>query len=126
MLLSNGMDGGKKSKAKTTYEPCVKFIQRPFDDGSDVPLWPTGSESQKILIWPSFLTYWKQKYSHIKVRKKDADTCTDCMILTNELRIQKGATTAGSADDSSGEYDVDIENEIDTVEVILAKAKSHV
>ena len=28
--------------------------------------------------------------------------------------------------DSAGEDDVDIENEIDTVEVILAKAKSHV
>ena len=48
------------------------------------------------------------------------------MILTNEFRFQKCTTTAGSADDSAGEDDVDIENEIDTVEVILAKAKSHV
>ena len=48
------------------------------------------------------------------------------MILTNESRLRKGKTKAGSADDSAGEDDADIENEIDMVEVILAKAKSHV
>ena len=47
------------------------------------------------------------------------------MILTIEFRLRKGTTTAGSVDDSAGEDDVDIENEIDTVEVILAKVKSH-
>ena len=64
------MDCGGEIKSKTTYEPCVKFIQRPFDDDSDVPLWPAGSESQKIFSWPSLLTYWKLKYPHIKVQKK--------------------------------------------------------
>ena len=48
------------------------------------------------------------------------------MILTDEFRSRKGTATARSADDSAGKHDVDIENEIDTVEVILAKAKSHV
>ena len=48
------------------------------------------------------------------------------MILTNKFRLRKGTTTAGSEDDSAGEDDVDIENEIDAVEVILAKAKFHV
>ena len=66
------------------------------------------------------------KSIHILRYKRDADTCTDCLILTNEFRFRKGTTTAGSADDSSGEDDVDTENEIDTVEAILAKAKSHV
>ena len=119
-------DGWWQKKSKTTYKPCVKFIQRPFDDDSDVPIWPTGSESQKIFSWPSFLTYWKKNYPHINVRKKGADTCTDCLVLTNEFRFQKGTTTAGSTYDSAGEDDVDIENKIDTVEVIIFKAKSHV
>ena len=48
------------------------------------------------------------------------------MILTNEFRFRKGANIAGSAYDSAGEDDVDIENEIDMVEVIIAKANSHV
>ena len=48
------------------------------------------------------------------------------MILTNELRFRKCTTTSGSADDSAGKDDVGIENEIDMVEVIIAKAKSHV
>ena len=40
---------------------------------------------------------------------KGADTCTNCLILTNDFRFQKGVTTAGSADDSSVEDDVYIE-----------------
>ena len=66
------------------------------------------------------------KSIHILRYKKGADTCTDCLILTNDFRFQKGTTAAGSADNSAGEVDVDIENEIDIVEVVLAKAKSHV
>ena len=58
--------------------------------------------------------------------KKVADTCTHCMILTNKFRLQKGTNTVGSTYDSAGKDDVDIENEIDTVEVIIVKAKSHV
>ena len=53
-------------------------------------------------------------------------TCTYCLILTNEFRFQKGTTAAGSADDSAGEDDLDIETEIDTVEIIITKAKYHV
>ena len=41
------------------------------------------------------------------------------------FRFREGTTTSSSADESAGEDDADIENEIDTVKVILAKAKSH-
>ena len=62
----------------------------------------------------------------MNVQKTCSDTCNDFFILTNEFRLLKGTTSAGSADDSAGEYDVGIKNKIDTVEVILDKAKSHV
>ena len=78
--------GGGKKKSKTTYEPCVNFIQRPLDDDGDVLFWPTGSESQKIFSWPSLITHWKQKYPHVNVQKKGYDTCNACLILTNEFR----------------------------------------
>ena len=48
------------------------------------------------------------------------------MISAKEFRFRNGTTTEGSADDSAGKDDADIENETDTVEVTLAKAKSHV
>ena len=60
------------------------------------------------------------------MQNKCADTCTYFLILTNEFIFQKVTNKAGSADDSAGEDDVDIKNEIDMVEVILAKSKSHV
>ena len=67
-----------------------------------------------------------RKSTQILRYKKVADTCTHCMILTNKFRLQKGTNIVGNTYDSAGKDDVDIENEIDTVEVILAKAKSHV
>ena len=82
----------KKSTAKTIYKPVEQYERRPFDDVDDnnsVPLWPQGSQYMKVVTWPTFLSYWTRKFPHIKVRKKGADTCTDCQILSQEFRMRQ-------------------------------------
>ena len=85
---SRGWKPTKLSAAKTIYRPTAEYERRPHDDDSEVPLWPTGSEYQPVVTWPSFLAYWKTNFSHLKIRKKGADTCTDCQVLCNEFRMR--------------------------------------
>ena len=83
----NGWIVKKKSRSLTIYEKVKNYDKRPFDDDSEVPLWPTGSQQKKICTWPCFLAFWKTNYKHIKVRAKGADTCTDCLIFMNCLKV---------------------------------------
>lgn len=136
----------KKSSAKTIYTPVKEFTRRPFDDDDEdgVPLWPEGSEYKRVVTWPTFLYYWKRKFPHIKVRKKGADTCTDCQILCNEFRTRQARSeriraaegrddanddTDSGAEDPPEEEDPpgeDLENEIVRMEGTLEKARQHV
>ena len=78
----------KTSSAMTQYSPTKDFERRPHDDEEELPLWPTGSIYERVVTWPFFLSYWNKKFGHLKIRKKGADTCTDCQILCNEFRMR--------------------------------------
>ena len=47
------------------------------------------STTKRVVTWPTFLSYWKQIFSCIEIRKKGADTCTDCQLLCNEFCMQQ-------------------------------------
>ena len=120
----------KTSRAKTIYG---NHVHREHDDDSEVPLWPTGSEVKDIASWPHFLTYWKTKFPNIKIRKKGADTCTDCLIMTNEFRMARRNRQVIDREpqDEDGEDDPDevadeLEREIAIAGPALIKAKNHV
>ena len=86
---SRGWKVEKLSSAKTQYKPVSEYAPRPHDDDDDVPLWPQGSVSLRVISWPPFLSYWQRKFPYIKIRKKGADTCTDCQILCNQFRTRQ-------------------------------------
>ena len=131
----------KKNRTLTWYDALADFPQRENDDASEVPLWPTGSESKTIVHWTTFLYFWKANFSHIKIRNKGADTCTDCLVLTNEFRFTRARSrnVPNEDDDDEDNEDDDDDNDnnegegennlaevIQDVQTILAKAKKHV
>eukprot|EP00957_Ditylum_brightwellii_P059588 4524321-Ditylum_brightwellii.AAC.1 len=42
-------------------------------------------EAQPICSWFAFHFYWKRRFPNIKVRKRGADTCTDCRMFLNSI-----------------------------------------
>ena len=86
--FSRGWKPIKKSSAKTQYCPTKDYERRPYDDAEEFSLWPTGSIYENVITWPSFLSYWNKNFAHLKIRKKGADTCTDCQVLCNEFRMR--------------------------------------
>jgi len=136
----------KKSAAKTIYRAVKEYTKRPYEDDDEdgISLWPQGSVYRDLVSWPCFLSYWKKNFKQIKVRKKGADTCTDCLILRNEFRMcnrRRGATASvdntrdeeggidqdsSSSDDADDDENGDLEADIVTMEDTLAKAKAHV
>ena len=46
----------------------------------EVLLWPSGTTNERVWSWPHFLSFWKKNYLNIKVRKRGADTCSDCLM----------------------------------------------
>ena len=150
---SRGWIVEKASSAKTTYKSLADFTPRPHDDDEDIPFWPEGSESLKPISWPTFLRYWKRNFPHIKIRKKGADTCTDCQILCNEFRTRQARadrrSTRGNpvrqeasdedrdsseSEDSSlegGDADgnmdeADVEQEVEIMAATVERAREHV
>ena len=49
----------------------------------DDELWE--GETLPIVSWTQFFQRWKDNFGHIKIRKKGADTCTDCTMFANHL-----------------------------------------
>ena len=82
-----------KSQARSMYESRDKFRSRVHDDKVEAPLWPTGSEGKPILSWQVFLHYWNTKFPYIKIWKRGADTCTDCLVLTNKCNAVQNRQT---------------------------------
>ena len=142
---SRGWMVSKKSSALTTYKPVSEFPLRPNDDDEEVPLWPQGSVCSRVISWPTFLSYWKRKFPYIKIRKKGADTCTDCQLLCNEFRTRQARAgrrrnkIAGDDDDellgSDTESDVseeetrgeeELEAEMERMSATMRKARDHV
>ena len=142
----------KKNSATSVMMKLSEYTPRPHDDVDDddiygVSLWPTGSEGQRICTWPTFHSFWKNHFGYIKIRKRGADTCTDCLVLTNEFRmrrarIENGRAIAEAEGDDGEEEDSEsgsgsdenddanevnpIEAEIEAVDATLVKAKAHV
>ena len=152
---SRGWKVTKKSSAKSTYHPVKDYEKREYDDEDDddgLALWPTGSEYMRVVSWPCFLNYWAVHFSMLKVRKKGADTCTDCQVLCNEFRTRKTRTirmqqrrdeaaardaeteteqSSSDGDESQcscpdGVGEDDLETEIELMEDALEKARDHV
>ena len=112
-------------------------------DGEGISLWPPGSESKRVVSWPKFFQFWKKEFPLLLIRKKGADTCTDCLILNNEFALhaarkkQKAAEENDSdrdiSDDESerGDDDIDrdegeLERALSNYEKTLIAAKAHV
>lgn len=136
-----GWKVSKKNRALTIYDNVKDFPMREHDDDCEVPLWPTGSEAKKIVTWCTFLNYWKANFPFIKVRKRGADTCTDCLVLANEFRIgtQQSSMVSTAIDDSHDDDDgggsermkdateeANLEATISVMESLLLRAKLHV
>ena len=142
---SRGWKVQKKSSALTIYTPVSAFERRPHDDDEFIPLWPQGSEYLRVVSWPTFLSYWKRKFPFIKLRKKGADTCTDCLLLCNEFRMRQArgdrrraalqgneeeeGTDTESEEEENGEDRDDegtLEQVIETMAETIEKAREHV
>ena len=96
---SRGYFVKKKSSAKSSYVPIAEYPKRDFNEID----WPAGSEYKRIVCWRTFWQYWKDFFPHLKIRTKGADTCTDCLILTNSYKNSKNQSTPSS--------DLETENE---------------
>ena len=106
------------------YTNVEEFDQGPHDDDQEIPLWPQGSERNKICCWPTFHTFWENNYSHIKIRKRGGGSCTDCLIFLDTMK----AVRANKSSDSSGEEENKefLEEAIQAAELNLSKAKKYV
>ena len=82
----------------------------------------------KICSWPVFHSFWKHNYSHIRIRKRGADTCTDCLIYLNTFARQKDESADKGSDDSDSDTDAGerMNAVIENAEDSLQKAKEHV
>ena len=135
----------KKSSARTIYTSTADFKKRPHDDDDAAPLWPQGSEYLKVVSWPTFHSYWRQKFAFIKICKRGADTCTDCLLLCNEFRTRQaraerrrasqrdegrdddnGAGTESELSDDEDLGEEELEREVDRMAETLRKARDHV
>ena len=83
-----------KNRACSAHVKTTDHALCPNNDDEDVPLWPSGTEVKMICSWVVFLRYWRDKFPHLTIRKKGANTCTDCLILTNEFRTRSGRAKA--------------------------------
>ena len=45
-----------------------------------------------MISWTTFHRYWERNFPNIKIRKKGADTCTDCQILCNQFHTHRART----------------------------------
>ena len=139
----------KKSHALTIYRNTKDYTKRSYEEADEdgVSLWPPGTEYKDVVSWPCFLSYWNRKFKCIKVRKKGADTCTDCLILRNEFRMSNnrrgGArpandnrggdhgedeiSSSSSNDSDNSDYvdEDDMERNITMMQQTLTKAKNH-
>ena len=144
--FSRGWKVTKKSTAKTIYDTTQDYIERPVEpvDGEGISLWPPGSESKRVVSWPKFFQFWKKEFPLLLIRKKGADTCTDCLILNNEFALhaarkkrkaaeQENDSDRDISDDESerGDDDIDrdegeLERSLSDYEKTLIAAKAHV
>ena len=123
-VYSRGWIPKKKNRTLSMYTTVEEFDPRPHDDDQEIPLWPQGSERKRICCWTTFHTFWENNYSHIKIRKRGADTCTDCLIFLNSMK----AVRVNESSESSSEEDNEelVEGAIQAAELNLSKAKKHV
>ena len=120
-----------ESTNRSIHVRVEDYLARPNDDDSPVPLWPTGSERKQICSWTAFLRYWDKNFPNIKMRKRGANTCTDCLRAAHELCNVGGASMAVGNQDVDGENADGDDNQqlvstIANVEQKLAAAKLHV
>ena len=94
------MYGTAKLILKNPSNSDMREVEEEDEDG--ISLWPPGLEYKKVVSWTKFYQYWKNNFPQIKIWKKGADTCTDCMILRNEFRslsqVRRRAAAAAAAE----------------------------
>ena len=97
-----GWKVAKYSKAQSIYKPTPEFDPRShlLSTGAEDPLWLEGSERMDVCSWPTFLYYWKDHYPKIKVRAKGADTCTECLMYVNSLKLLPAPVVDGITEDT--------------------------
>ena len=107
--FSRGWKITKRSTAKTIYKSSKDYMPREIEaeDEDGISLWPPGSTYGKVVSWPKFLKYWRTEYPKVMIRKKGADTCTDCLILRNEFRLFAARRKRKAAEDDARDEDED-------------------
>ena len=76
--------------------------------------------------------FWKNNYSHIKVRARGADTCTDCLTFLNNLKGRRLVREESEESDMSisSEDEDEIERELQCrivdVRQVMEQAREHV
>ena len=111
----------RKRKAIGEYSALDEFNNRPHDNRSETPQWLEGSESKEICSWPAFHKYWKLNYPNIKVRKKGADTCTDCRLFLNSINFCPETIPVGE-----NELNDAVDGALSTLDKRKKEARDHV
>lgn len=91
-----------KIRQKGIYFPSEDYSPHPYDDGSEIPLWPSGLELKDVCSWTKCLQLRKGEYPNIKMRKRGADTCIVCLKAANDLCV---AVSQGRQTDNGGGSD---------------------
>ena len=129
------------SRQRSILTAVQEFLPRPNDDDAEVPLWPSGSERKEVCSWSPFWRYWCKKFPNIKMRKRGADTCTECLQATYALCnvapptitgdanadvLADGAAEGPKGEDDNNDDNVQLVSAIANVEEKLNAARLHV
>ena len=119
--LSRGYKPTFKSSAKSIYNKINDYALRENDEDD----WPIGSEPQQVCAWETFRSYWWKHFPKMKIRKKGADVCTDCLMLANSFRSRSNRQQR-RGEDVQAEQEEDLENTIMYTREVIARAEEHV
>ena len=60
-----------------------------------------------LVAWSTFLAFWTKYFSHLIIRRPNADICPDCYIATNIIKFGARGGNEDDDDDSNEDDDDD-------------------
>ena len=94
-VYSNGWidrtEGGDSS-----YSSTKLYTPRPYDED----LWPEGSPRIAVVCKATFLAYWREHFSHIKIAPLNKDTCGICWEYKRQMAVRDRIGREANSDNS--------------------------
>jgi len=75
-------------------------------------LWPDGLVAKPVCSWLTFLSFWAEHYPNIKVCRKGADTCGDCLKIL--LNIKANSLSSAVLEDNNNDLEEEVEDALAT------------